>query len=693
VFAECANGAQVEDKYCTLFVYYERDPKKELDSRIADALGITKSSETRAIGLVVAISKYPKIEGADLEAAGVDGRRLVSFLVESQKFDEVIYLSDSDATPANLKYFLSKYLPGRASYFKGKARLLIAYSGHGQAPSKTNVASFVMSNAESFDDPEGVFEMSGLALYLDKLSESYFHVLTLINACFGGNFYLLNSKPGNADSISDPGSYAITAGDEGNEVYALNPARGSVFFDNLINAVTRGDADIDLSQNYQRQSGDGEVIRTGYTRTMMLASYLTRVFGHVNVDIKSAGKNLKLSMPWFGPAQTEYARGGFFFLTDRNGYADFNATRDTKTNSLPSWSRPRPASGRDLGWLSTSISTGQIGQVFSQNNPAKPPLIASAGSALPGATPVAFGLPHAPGGPIQTQSQTQIPPIPGEIKTVAEREFEFPVGPVSSVAGRPDIKIFKPPSVYPISGYDISSADGNIDWDKFLGDKKGPRFVYVRAMGWKSEDKAYAANVVRLKKADVDFGFYVKYNFCKSPEDQLETLKKLVDVDYPMLPPAILLVNPYKEDDLQLACFNSVGIEQVRNNILLFASSLLTAYGKTPVMYGNHNNLSTFLDDRFNAYMIWVGYWGTASVKYGGANPWTLWQYSGTLDSPGIGPRTTGEVFFGTEDQYQLFKAGKGNVALDAVDPLHLGPPAKAGQGLPAVSLQESSAP
>lgn len=58
-----------------------------------------------------------------------------------------------------------------------------------------------------------------------------------------------------------------------------------------------------------------------------------------------------------------------------------------------------------------------------------------------------------------------------------------------------------------------------------------------------------------------------------------------------------------------------------RQNILIFAELVKNHYRKTPIFYGNHNNLSNFLDSRFDSYMIWMGFWGKTSVKLGGSNP------------------------------------------------------------------------
>ena len=103
----CKNGAMVPDEYCHFFVHYGPDNPGKLDIRISDALKIPDqdAAKTRSIGLIIAISKYPLLH-ADIPAAAVDGQRMADFLINGQKFDEVILLRDQEASLDNINYFL-----------------------------------------------------------------------------------------------------------------------------------------------------------------------------------------------------------------------------------------------------------------------------------------------------------------------------------------------------------------------------------------------------------------------------------------------------------------------------------------------------------------------------------------------------------------------------------------------------------
>lgn len=617
----CPNGAPVrEARYCRFFAQFNANNSSPLDIRIADALGVKDASETRSIGLIIAIDKYPNLPGLDIPAAAVDRKRLVDFLINKQKFDEVIVLSNEDASVDNINYFLDDYLYKRAYDFNKKARLLIAYSGHGRygdADSMANAsavdarAAFILSAANDPDGWENVYKMQEFAGRIENLAGRYFHVLTLVNACYGGNFFITARGGGNPDSFTKSGSYAITAGSSDDRVPALDPRRGSLFFDLLIEGIMQGSADPLYWDAYRTVADDGKTSMVhGLTRTGALASFLTSSYARIILGRRAEDKKFTLSDPWVGPAQAGIAWGGFFFLSDRS--------------SIPLSPLAIADYYKDLPSQQTGVIT--------------------------------FGA--AQGATISAAS--------ARIPANETAQIAVPAGPVSSIAGRPDIKIFKAPDIYPVKGYDLSSSDGKINWEA-LADSERPRFIYARAIGWAGLDTTFNERWSHIKNLGIDYGAYLKYDFCRSPKAQIARLSAIVPVDQEALPLAIEIVNPQGESNSQLACFNSLGIENAKQGILELASAVRTHYGKTPLLYGNRNNLSKFLDQRSEEFMIWLGSWGSTGTQLSGRNPWTLWQYSGTLSVKGVGSKTTGNVFFGTEEQYDLFKKGQINVALKAV--------------------------
>nr|WP_311529140.1 GH25 family lysozyme [uncultured Ralstonia sp.] len=642
----CPNGAPARKEiYCRFFVHFNNDTNAKLDTRIADAVGVKTAAQTRAIGLIIVNDKYPNLPGHDLPAAAVDGDNLVRFLVEKQKFDELIVLRNLDATVDNINYFLEDYLPNRASDFDKKARLLIAYSGHGRygkSDGSTDTrAAFVLSAASDVGGSSNVYKMQDLASDIEVLAGRYFHVLTLINACYGGGFFTSGSPGGNADSFRKPGSYALTAGSSDDLVPALDPKRGSLFFDLLISGITQGSADPLYWDAYSTVSGDGSSVhQSGLTRTLALATYLTSAYARIARERATTDLNFHLSDPWIGPAQTGIAWGGFFFLSDR-GSGPSMAAANVYGGTIVAATAP-PAES-NFGFLSDTV---------------RPPAHLRALAPRPSSDRAAIAAGAA--------SRAATPPTPPPPPATNAAELSLPPGPVSSIVGHPDIKVFKAPDIYPVQGYDLSSADGKINWEVFSNTTR-PRFIYARAIGWSGPDETFDDRWAHIKALGIDYGAYLKYDFCRSPKDQMTSLSGIVPVDQNALPFAIEVVNPKGENERQLSCFNAMGLEKAKDSILELASYVRAHYNKTPLLYGNRNNLSTFVDKRADDFMIWLGSYGASGIQLRGSNPWTLWQYSGTLDVKGVGPKTTGQVFFGTEEQYLLFKRGQANVALKAV--------------------------
>lgn len=597
----CPSGAQArKEAYCHLFTHYASDAKPgSLDFRIADNLGVMRSDQTRSIALVIAIGAYPNHPGYELPAAKVDGDNLERFLVVDQKFDEVIMLRDGDATVGNIDYFLDDYIPNRAGGFGNKARILIAFSGHGRPDTGAQQAAFLLGAIDDVNGTDNVYLMERFSRSVQKLATVSFHVLTLVNACYGGSFFTSATPGGDPDKMSLPGSYAMTAGSTDREVPSLDAKRGSLFFDLVVDGVQRGWADPLYWEDYASRDGNGQPIRqNGLTRLSALKTYVSSSYDLID-RAKAKDKSFQpLVSPWFGAAQSGVALGGFFLLSDtQTGKASDLAEAYVKGTSQP----------------------------------------------------LVFGIPPAPLAP-----------------TLA-----VPAGPVSSIPGRPDIKVFKPAEVYPIKGFDFSSAEAAIDWPAFVN-AAHPRFLYARALGWRGADSTFQNRWGNAKEFGVDRGAYVKFDFCRSVPDQIASLKEMLPPDPAALPLALELVTPTADQDRdqgvhQLPCYTAMGVPKAKEAVLEYARRAREIYGKVPLFFGNQYNLSVLTDERSDAEMIWLGAYTRDTTGLKGRNPWTLWQYSGNMTVKGVGDGVTGSVFFGNEAQYAAFKAGQENVALRAV--------------------------
>ena len=250
----CENGATVDvASRCAYFAQF--GPEDEApDPRIARNLNVGAGEFARTIAVVIAISKYRNPE-YDLPAAKKDASKLREFLIQDQKFDEVIVLKNQAATIENIRYFLRTYAIQRASFYGGKIRFLFAFSGHG-VPVQTvgDVATSVgikpsvglaLSNARDDRDLENIYGLNELRPLFTDLAKNTYQFLALINACYGGAAFGFVLGGGDQNDIESRGSWGITAGPDDDRVISLGKGHPSLFFEKLIDGIESGDADPD----------------------------------------------------------------------------------------------------------------------------------------------------------------------------------------------------------------------------------------------------------------------------------------------------------------------------------------------------------------------------------------------------------------------------------------------------------------
>ncbi|NGZ82792.1 GH25 family lysozyme [Duganella aceris] len=570
--ATCPSGAEVDaTTRCKYFAHYSKPPLAH-DLRITERLGAKNGQDVRSIALIIGIDTYNNLsaEKRNLAPAKIDADKLLGFFKSDQKFDEVILLRNQDATKENIEYFLSQYIPQSGLEMQRKARFVFAYSGHGVDSTNTSKAVFLLANAKSADDLSNSYRMNDLRDRLGTISQNYFHVLALINACYGGHvFEQATGGGGSMNTTEQPGAYAMTASSDRNTAVALGgPNNGSIFFDSLIDGIKNGSAD----REYLRiMDADGKLLQQGgIVRLGALNNYLDTEF-----EIINRKHNLNLDKTWIGPIQSDHARGGFFFLS--------------------------PVSLR------------------------------------PGVAPI-----------------------------------HIPAGPRSSVPGRPDLKIFSAKEDYPIRGIDVTYHEGEIDWST-VRKTDDFRFAYLRSSSWAGEDVSFKKHWQDVKRVGLDRGATHIFDYCLTPQQQMELIARIVPKDASSLPIALVLEEATASfNKREYGCYAKMRKADVQSAVLQLAALLHERYGKVPVIRGNRYFLNTILDARFEKYMIWLAVYTKSKTPTAGdlglrgSNPWTIWQFTASLSVKGIGDHVDGNVFFGGDSEYLRFQSGAKNIGLEA---------------------------
>jgi lysozyme len=155
-------------------------------------------------------------------------------------------------------------------------------------------------------------------------------------------------------------------------------------------------------------------------------------------------------------------------------------------------------------------------------------------------------------------------------------------------------------------------------------------------------------------------------------EEQFELIRSILPSTDDMLPFTVDVEGYSWGTQEEANCVKALGKEGARSRILQMARLIQEHYHKVPVIYGPSPTLSDLLDDRFSEFMVWLssfrrGSSGRPDVGLSGRNPWTLWQYTEKATVEGISGQVDANVFFGTRDQFEVFKLGQVNVPLAAV--------------------------
>jgi GH25 family lysozyme M1 (1,4-beta-N-acetylmuramidase) len=573
----CANGATTDTEDRCRLIHHYNSVDGAPDGRIMTNLHVDKADTVRSMALIIAISEYPEM-GGKLVAAENDLKHLEKLFVEDQKFDEVVVLKNDDANRDNIDYFLRIYFVRKGEQFHGRSRLVVAYSGHGVELRDSTTSALVLSHAKNTFDPATLLPLRDLGSAFQRLAETNFHVLVLLNACYGGGVFSMAPAGGN-EAISDqPGAHGLTAGPSDDVVWSLGGIDdGSIFFDTLIKGITSGDAD---KTNMTVLQGDGSLRqRGGVVRLAPLLIYLTDKVNELNDDPPpSIPKGKKIAAPWIGSVEPpgKVALGGFFFLS---------------------------------------------------------PVILA----------------------------------PGVEKAI----LNVPPGAASSVPGHPELKVFNPPDVYGVRGIDVSSNNKGIDWGAVRS--SSIQFAYIRATGQRVKDTSFSRNWDGAGKAGLRRGAYHVFSFCEDPGRQFERIIAAVPRDDGALPLAVDLEffgRPVAVRTVENACAMR-SPEQIRGALLDLLHRLAQYYGKLPVLYGASSAFEQLLDQRFKQYSIWLASFRkseprkTVRLGLSGETAWTIWQHSESGRVAGINDLVDQNVFFGTEEQFQIFAKGFQNLALE----------------------------
>lgn len=201
---------------------------------------------------------------------------------------------------------------------------------------------------------------------------------------------------------------------------------------------------------------------------------------------------------------------------------------------------------------------------------------------------------------------------------------------------------------YPVRGVDVSSYQGDIDWDALAS--QNIMFAFIKATeGSSFVDKYFEYNYIQARKTNLRIGAYHFFSYDSPGKTQAENFIANVEKYKNMLPPVIDL-EFYGDKEK-----NPPPKVNVRQELDDLIDLLESHYGMKPIIYATEKSYSLYIADAYEDYDIWIRNVIT-SPKLSDNRRWTFWQYTNweRLDGyKGKEKYIDMNVFNGTKDDFE----------------------------------------
>ena len=178
---------------------------------------------------------------------------------------------------------------------------------------------------------------------------------------------------------------------------------------------------------------------------------------------------------------------------------------------------------------------------------------------------------------------------------------------------------------YPIRGIDVSSYQGEIDWDVISS--QNISFAFIKATeGTTFIDEKFVYNYEEAAKTNIEVGAYHFFSYDSSGKTQADNFINTVPNTENMLPPVVDLEF---YGDYNKSPKDSQAVHTELNNMLI---ALEEHYGKKPIIYCTEKSYNLYIDGYYDDYNIWIrSVYKAPALSH---DKWTFWQYSnrGKLD-------------------------------------------------------------
>jgi lysozyme len=210
----------------------------------------------------------------------------------------------------------------------------------------------------------------------------------------------------------------------------------------------------------------------------------------------------------------------------------------------------------------------------------------------------------------------------------------------------------------PVQGIDISKYQGDIDWHRVR--QAGIRFAYLKVSeGGDHVDNRFYENWEAAAAAGVPRGAYHFAYWCRLAAEQAVWFSQAVPHDSNQLPPVLDL----EWNNASPTCPHHIPRDDALEKIRLLLRVMEYHTGKRPVIYTDINFHKDVLEGEFRDYEFWLRSVAAEPRERYKDRPWTFWQYTATGRVPGIRGDVDRNVFYGSQDQWELWLESHGVAA------------------------------
>lgn len=205
-------------------------------------------------------------------------------------------------------------------------------------------------------------------------------------------------------------------------------------------------------------------------------------------------------------------------------------------------------------------------------------------------------------------------------------------------------------SSYDVKGIDVSSYQGEIDWQTLASENIS--FAFIKATeGSSYVDKCFVSNFENAQKTDLAVGAYHFFSFDSKGSTQADNFIKTVKPYDGMLTPVIDLEFYGNKESAPPAR------EDVETELKAMLEALESHYGLKPIIYTTEKVYTLYLSGDYKDYDIWIRNVIT-KPRISDDRKWTIWQYTNREQLKGyVGKEKYIDmnVFNGTKEEFVAF--------------------------------------